>query len=174
MNEYDENVERVSLVDADTAGNGLRRSLIIALTVVIIAVVGFFAWRFILSKPEKEKGVVDVAEMTEIARKPVKNAPPIGDIYTISDILINPARQRRIFMVSVGLEVAGPKVIDEIRRREPMLRDNLITLFSSQSSDVLTDIRYRQAFRIRVKKIMDFQLGEGSVKRVFFDKWVYQ
>jgi hypothetical protein len=39
---------------------------------------------------------------------------------------------------------------------------------------VLIDIKYRQAFRARVKKIMDFQLGEGVVSRVFFEKWVFQ
>jgi len=51
---------------------------------------------------------------------------------------------------------------------------NLITLFSSQSREVLTNIKYRRALRARVKKIMDYQLGEGVVSRVFFQKWVFQ
>ena len=77
-------------------------------------------------------------------------------------------------MVSVGLEYFDPEMKSVISKREPLLRDNLITLFSSQSREVLTNIKYRRALRARVKKIMDYQLGEGVVSRVFFQKWVFQ
>ena len=80
-----------------------------------------------------------------------------------------------LFDDSVNLFWTGKGVtIDEIRKREPLLRDNLITFFTAQPLEVLTNIRYRQAIRSRVKKILDYHLGEGAITRVFFSKWVFQ
>ncbi len=175
MNEFDDSVERVSLVEPEDSGrSGLKKVLVIVLIVLVLGVGGFLAWKFLMTKPAEDELDSKIVDAVEEPMTPAKEAPPIGEIYIISDVLVNPARQRRIFMVSIGLEVSRNGVIDDIRAREPLLRDNLITLFSSQSQEVLTDIKYRQAFRIRVKRIMDYQLGEGAVNRVFFEKWVFQ
>lgn len=77
-------------------------------------------------------------------------------------------------MVSLGLEYFDAEVSAELGKRESLLRDNLITLFSSQPQEILTNIKYRRALRARVQKIMDYQLGEGAVTRVFFEKWIFQ
>jgi flagellar basal body-associated protein FliL len=107
--------------------------------------------------------------------KPAEAEPlQFGEVVELDDIVINPAGSRRVFMVKVTLEVVDKEKSREVEKRQALLRDNLITLFASQPLEVLIDIKYRQAFRARVKKIMDFQLGEGVVSRVFFEKWVFQ
>jgi len=128
---------------------------------------------FFLLKPHPQTVAVTTESAPELETI-TKEAKPFGEVFQMSDIVINPAGSRRVFMVTVALEVAQKDMVKEVEKREPLLRDNLITLFASQPLDVLIDIKYRQAFRARVKKIMDFQLGEGAVTRVFFEKWVFQ
>src|SRR4030042_4838095 len=65
---------------------------------------------------------------TKIEHKP----PPFGEVFSLNDLIVNPAGGRRHFMVSIGLEYFDPTKADEIRKRESLLRDNLITFFTSQ------------------------------------------
>lgn len=171
MNEIPEDdIEKVALVDlSEETKKGFLSKLIWVVIIIIILGGGFAIWKFVLNK--SGDGIVDVEETK---KAPPREPPPFGEIYMINDVIINPMSGRRHFIVSIGLEVHDKNKINEIKKREILLRDNLITLFSSQPVDVLADIRYRQAFRSRVKKVMDYQLGEGVVSRVFFDKWVFQ
>ncbi len=174
MNSYSEDdVEKVALIDQEEEPKkGVFSKLIWVIIAVILAGGGFALWKFILSPSSDDIALVEVGE--EIVSAPPREPPPFGEVYKIENVILNPASGRRHFMVSVGLEVFDKSKLDEIKKREPLLRDNLITMFSAQPVDILSDIRYRQAFRSRVKKIMDYQLGEGIVTRVFFERWVFQ
>jgi flagellar basal body-associated protein FliL len=145
-----------------------RFGLPLAIAVVVLAAAGYFLFG------RGKSGKVAVVEPSVTESAPAREPPAFGEVYQISDLIINPADGRRHCMVSVGLEYYNAEKTPDIQRREPLLRDNLITFFSSQPIEVLTNIRYRQAIRSRVKKIVDYQLGEGVVTRVFFEKWVFQ
>jgi len=165
------NVERVPVgTPKEKKGGGVLKIIIIA--VLAGGLVGGGVYFFGM-KPHATP--VEVAPESASGSEGVtKEAKPFGEVVQMSDIVINPAGSRRVFMVTVALEVADKEKVKEVEKRESLLRDNMITLFASQPLDVLIDIKYRQAFRARVKKIMDFQLGEGAVTRVFFEKWVFQ
>jgi len=166
----EEEVEHLTAVEegASTKVKLLYKKLKLPLLIILVlALVGFGVWFFLLRTPAEE-GVVEVE--TRLPREP----PPFGEVYFIRDMVINPSGGRRLFMVSIALEYFDKEKASEFKRREPLLRDNLTTLFSSQPPEVLTNIKYRRALRSRVKKIMDYQLGEGVVTRIFFEKWVFQ
>jgi len=170
MNESSTKIERVPVADnADkkkSGGGGLKWIII---GVLVAAAAGVGVWKFAPGSKEPH-GIVEPVEMEKKAEEPKK----FGEVFQLSDIVINPAGSRRVFMVVVTLELVNPEMKKEVEKREALLRDNLITLFASQPLEVLIDIKYRQAFRARVKKIMDHHLGEGIVSRVFFEKWVFQ
>lgn len=175
MNEFgdDVTVETVSLDDEESSGRS-RMPVIIAGALIVLAAGAFIVWKFVLNKSADDTELSGADSLAVIDEDGEREPPPFGEVYIIDDIIINPVGQRRLFMVTIGLEVFKPELLDEIKKREPLLRDNLITLFSSQPINVLADIRYRQAFRARVMKIMDYQLGEGKITRIFFQKWVFQ
>jgi len=141
--------------------------VIIAVVVGLLVGAGIY---FLLPMFQHKAALVEPVEV----ESPPGEPKPFGEVYQMSDIVINPAGSRRVFMVTVALEIANKEKLKEVEKRESLLRDNLITLFASQPLDVLIDIKYRQAFRARVKKIMDYQVGEGTINRVFFEKWVFQ
>ncbi len=170
MNNFlDEEVERTDQEETtESAERGglltrLRLPLIIVLIIVLAG--GAVWWFFLRTGPE---------ELTSVASSETYTPPPMGEIYMIDDLIINPLGGRRIFMVAIGLEYFAENTAEEITKREPLLRDNLITFFSSQPREVLTNIKYRELLRGRVKKIMDHQLGENTITRVIFVKWVFQ
>lgn len=169
MNEPALKIERMPAGEASDAkkkGGGALKWIVIGIIVAVAAGVGI--WKFLPGG-----GSHQIVEPEGLVKKP--EAPPkFGEVFQLQDIVINPAGSRRVFMVVVTLELDKPDFKKEIEKREALLRDNLITLFASQPLEVLIDIKYRQAFRARVKKIMDYQLGEGVVSRVFFEKWVFQ
>ena len=175
MNIPDESAERIELEPTEALP---RRSLParmapLLIPLVILGVLAMVYLAFLKPRgrePSAEKAAAVRAPTPEVNHKP----PEFGEVYSISDIIINPADGRRHFMVTVSLEYQDKDKLAEIQRRESLLRDNLITFFSSQPVEVLTNIRYRQAIRSRVKKIMDYQLGDGVVSRIFFDKWIFQ
>jgi flagellar basal body-associated protein FliL len=142
---------------------------VIIIGLLVAAAAGVGVWKFAPGSKDAH-GIVEPEEMEKKAEEPKK----FGEVFQLSDIVINPAGSRRVFMVVVTLELADPEMKKEVEKREALLRDNLITLFASQPLEVLIDIKYRQAFRARVKKIMDHHLGEGIIARVFFEKWVFQ
>ncbi len=197
MNEFnEENIERVSLVDVEEDAEDNKsgkKGLIIGIIVVSLLGCGFAAWKLgflpfvdnilgmsgtgteeIADSLKNDNEINGRLESEEIEDEEPVEPPPFGEVYVISDLVINPAGQRRLFMVSIGLEYFETSSLEKIQKREILLRDNLITLFGSQPIDVLNDIRYRQAFRNRIKKIMDYQLGKDTVTRIFFEKWVFQ
>ena len=164
----DEEVEGLTVGEAKKTGKGLSGKLKVPLIILLILLLGAAAaWWFLLKHGPAE-------ELAEKDETPQDEPPPFGEVYFIRDIIINPSGGRRVFMVSLGLEYFDAEVSAELGKRESLLRDNLITLFSSQPQEILTNIKYRRALRARVQKIMDYQLGEGAVTRVFFEKWVFQ
>ncbi|NQU05727.1 MAG: flagellar basal body-associated FliL family protein [Calditrichaeota bacterium] len=180
VNYSEEEVDRLSIVDK-TAKKKKRLFARLKLPFIIAAIVIFLGggsgWWFLIRPGATEQTVetegsdsLIIAEVPETEHEP----PPFGEIFTIDDLVVNPAGGRRIFMVSLGVEYFDSEQLAEMQRREPILRDNLITFFSSQPSDYLSNIKYRQALRSRVKKIMDYQLGEGVVSRIIFQKWIFQ
>jgi len=170
MNESSTKIERVPVTEGGEPkkkGGGALKWIIIG--VVVAAAAGFGVWKF-MPGSSTPHGIVEPVD----AEKKPEEPPKFGETFQLEDIVINPAGSRRVFMVVVTLELGDPEKKKEVEKREALLRDNLITLFASQPLDVLIDIKYRQAFRARVKKIMDHHLGEGIVTRVFFEKWVFQ
>lgn len=111
-----------------------------------------------------------------------------GEIYTIDDLVINPAKSggRRHLLVSLGLEYfpdekkGGAKegeptgLAAELQMREPQIRDNLITLLAGQDITVLSDIKYREKIRQSLLKAINYYLQEGQVAKLYFTKYVFQ
>ncbi|HEX7344346.1 MAG TPA: flagellar basal body-associated FliL family protein [bacterium] len=100
----------------------------------------------------------------------------VGEFHIISDLVINPAATggRRHLLVSIGLEYHDPKMEEELTRRDPQIRDNLITLLASQEVNTLTDIRYRENIRHSLLKAVNYYLEVGQVERLYFVKYVFQ
>lgn len=80
----------------------------------------------------------------------------------------------RFLKVSLQLELAGPAVMEKAKTKTPQIRDAIITLLTSKTSDALISpegkLQLKDEINIRINQI----LGENSVKNVYLTDFVMQ
>ncbi len=137
---------------------------------IVLAMLGFqfFASRLLIKKMFFT-GTPSEAKAEEVNEE-------VGEFYMIEELIINPAATggRRHLLVSLGLEFHDPLLKEELSKRDPQIRDNLITLLAGQEVPVLTDIRYREDIRKSLLEAINYHLKEAKVERLYFVKYVFQ
>ncbi len=183
MNEFDDmsaDVEGVELPDVDIeggddfgmggGGGGMSGAVFAIILVVVIAVeaIGshFAMKQLFFSKPPD-------AKKTE---RPKKESGEYGEIYAISGLLINTTsgRSNKHLLVDLGIQSTDAKVIAEITLRDALIRDNINMFLAAQRYEVLTDIMMRDKLRSRIREIIDYNLTEGEIDKVYFTRFVIQ
>jgi flagellar FliL protein len=80
----------------------------------------------------------------------------------------------RFLKVSLQLELAGPAVMEKAKAKTPQIRDAIITLLTSKTSDALISpegkLQLKDEINIRINQV----LGENSVKNVYLTDFVMQ
>lgn len=80
----------------------------------------------------------------------------------------------RFLKVSLQLELAGPSVMEKAKTKTPQIRDAIITLLTSKTSDALISpegkLQLKDEINIRINQV----LGENSVKNVYLTDFVMQ
>lgn len=104
------------------------------------------------------------------------NAQGGSRIYTIDDIVINPAGTggSRFLSASIGFELESEAVVMEFRAREPMIRDALITILSSKTVAQLTDARQKEITRYQIKKRVAELMKTEQLAGVYYTDFVLQ
>lgn len=97
-------------------------------------------------------------------------------IYTIDDIVINPAGTggSRFLSVSFGFELESPAVMGAFRSREAAIRDALITILSSKTVAQLTDVRQKEIIRYQIKKRVSEMMKTEGLAGVYYTDFVLQ
>lgn len=97
-------------------------------------------------------------------------------VFMIRDIIVNPAGTggTRFLSASVGFEATGPNLSALMSSKEPIIRDALVTILSSQSIPELSDFKQREKLRklirLRVKRL----LKTDELGAVYFTEFVLQ
>ncbi len=175
MNEFDDSVgaEGVEIPEGESGeSTGKKKSAmppammaIIGVIVIVMAVGSHFLVKMLFfSKPPAPK----VEKTTE--------GPAVGDVYKLESLIVNPRDTggRRHLLIEIGFEVSDPVAITELETIDPLLRDNLLTFFSAQKTETLTDIHLRDKIKEKVKEIANFNLTTGEVTKVYFIRYVFQ
>lgn len=97
-------------------------------------------------------------------------------VFMIRDIIVNPAGTggTRFLSASVGFEMVNSEQSALMAAKEPIIRDALVTILSSQSIPELSDYkqreRLRKLIRLRVKRL----LKADDLGAVYFTEFVLQ
>ncbi len=116
---------------------------------------------------------------TELKEEPPKEKPKddmVGQIYTIENIIVNPADSNgeRFVKTSIALEMEQAKLAEELTKRDVQLRDILIGIFTSKTVEEITNPAKRESLRQEIKgKINSLLVGE-KIKNVYFTDLVIQ
>jgi flagellar FliL protein len=97
-------------------------------------------------------------------------------IYTIEDIIVNPADTdgKRLLLTSVGLDVPQQKMEEELKTREAMVKDVIISTLSSKTIPELNNTAYRDTLKTTISKKLMTIVPAVKINNVYFSKYIIQ
>lgn len=174
-------------LDLDVEGKGKKSSKLKLIVILLVGILilgggGGAAWYFLVMKGDMvAEADAGMDEADESARKQKKrsNEPPL---FTGLDpafvVSFKDQRHARFMQLSVELMSRDPEVIEAIDQYKPMLRNNLLLLFSSQKfEDVITregKERLLEQSLEEVNNTLSKEAGIGGVEAVYFTSFVAQ
>lgn len=84
----------------------------------------------------------------------------------------------RYFQVDLSVATKKPSIIDELIKHEPVIRNNLVLLYSSKTASELNSTQGKQQLRKQtleeIQKIMKENTGDTGIDEVYFTGFVVQ
>lgn len=116
------------------------------------------------------------AEMTSKKKEAKSKGQDLGEIYLVDDVIANPKNTegRHFVNVSVGLEEGNKKIGDELKQRDPQIRDILIDIFVSKTIQQMDDPADKDSLKSEISRRLNRMLGEGSITHVYFSNFIIQ
>lgn len=155
--------------------------LIIILAVVMVVLIGGGAGAYLLlSKPSADKKAkADHGDEEEVAAEDEEEAhdehPPV---YEKLDTFTVNLSDEAYLQTEIQLLVADAKVQEKIKARMPEVRDSLIRLLSSKTSEELSQVEGKAKLAEEVQKSVNEVLGvrkkSKGVKKVLFAAFIIQ
>ncbi len=177
-------------LDLDVEGKGKKSSKLKLIIILLVGILvlgggGGAAWYFLVMKgdmvAESDAGMEEADEPAVHKKKKKKrsNEPPL---FTGLDpafvVSFKDQSQARFMQLSVELMSRDPEVIEAIDQYKPMLRNNLLLLFSSQKfEDVITregKERLLEQSLEEVNNTLSNEAGIDGVEAVYFTAFVAQ
>ncbi len=97
-------------------------------------------------------------------------------IHEISNIVVNPAGTggSRFLSASFGFELESAELQAEFNKREPIIRDALITILASKTVQQLTDPKQKEIVRYQIKKRISQLMETDELAGVYYTDFVLQ
>jgi len=102
----------------------------------------------------------------------------LGPVYALDPFTVNLKSSDRLrtdfVRAAIVLELTDRRVIDELRRRQPQVRDCIIEVLLSKAKTEVNSSQGLQALREELRQALNPLLSSGGVKNVFFTEFVVQ
>lgn len=152
-----------------------KRGLPIKLIIIIVVVMllgggGAAAWKM---------GVIDKffgKEKPEAIIEKKEEKPDIGPIYPMKIFIVNLMEPmgKRYLKVKIELELDSDKLLPEVEKRLPQLRDAILTMLSSKTYEDISDLTGKYQLRAEIIAMLNRFLKSGKINNVYFTEFVVQ
>ena len=157
----------------EPAGKGKLKLILVIVAAVLLAIglsVGA-AWYFMHSA----KSTPEVAPEAASNLKPVAIYEPMAPVFVAN---FNQNGRQRYMQVSITLLARNQADLDALKVHMPVIRNNLVMLFSAQSFDALAtpvgQEMLRQKVTASVQEVSQKELGKVAIEQVLFTNYVLQ
>jgi Flagellar basal body-associated protein len=142
---------------------GRKILFLIPVVLLLLAGAGGGAYFFLLNKSKKEGeekiSPSHVGVMVDLGVFTVNLADKGTDAYA---------------RVAITLELSNEKVKQEVEKRLPIIKDAIIDVISSKTSDFVRTPEGREALRLELIRRLNIILVEGGVRNIYFTEFVVQ
>ena len=154
--------------------------LIFGIPIFIIQLIAvYFVTANILIKRLEAKAQIPTNNNTAVQVNQTANNQPVEYgkyIYSIDDIIVNPADTdgKRLLLTSVGIDLGKLEMENDLKSREPMVKDVIISTLASKNIDQLGNTAYRDTLKMQIASGLKKLLPSVSINNVYFSKYIIQ
>ncbi|MBF0144582.1 MAG: flagellar basal body-associated FliL family protein [Magnetococcales bacterium] len=153
-------------------GGGLIKIILLVVGLLVGAGGGFFFGKGMGEKTAKE------AQQLEPAAENVNKDPNtmVGEMFKLEPFVVNLSEPRgnRYLKSTIELEMDSEALKSELERRKAQLRDTILQLLTSKSSQELQAMEGKFRLRDELLSRINAMLVNGTVTRVYFTEFVIQ
>ncbi|MGA1823024.1 MAG: flagellar basal body-associated protein FliL [bacterium] len=162
------------MFESDERGFALSKKLLFILIPVFLILVGAGIFGYLRFAPKDDAK----ANEKEIAKKKEKekDEEKIYPIIPMSPFVVNLAGEAgsRYLKIDIQLEIDNPKTEEEIALRNPVIRDSILILLSSQKFSDINDAKGKILLRKEITQRINGILKKGKVLQTYFSEFVVQ
>jgi flagellar FliL protein len=145
------------------------------LFIIQIAAVYFITANILMSKSETQETKND----DSIIRKPIDSLPDVElgkHIFLVEDIIVNPAGSEgeRLLLTSLGFDTKDEESQKELKAKEVVVKDVIITTFSSKTWDQLNKSSYKDSLKVELYDRINRLIPSIKLNTVYFSKYIAQ
>jgi flagellar basal body-associated protein FliL len=143
--------------------------LVITLVVIVSSLGAFSITKFILlPKYRAHRAPRQVDANRKMA--------PIGFVHVIKDLTVNTreSKGRRFVVAEYAIEAKEKSVINEVKSREPQLRDEFIKYLRNRTVDQILDAGFQEDSKSDLMTIVNKRLNSGKIDSLYYTKLIVQ
>lgn len=173
-------VEETSVIPEKGKGLNIKVLLFgIPIFIVQLVVVYFITANVLLNKIQTNHSSAEPtpAEIKKEAEHPKANSQELGKfVYMVEDLVINPANTegKRFLLSSLGFDVSTEQEHQELKSKEFLLKDAVISIMSSKEMARLSNIVYRDTLRAEIIKRLSVVMPKVKINTIYFSKYILQ
>ena len=155
-------------------GSKKKLIIIISLIALLLAVGGGVAWFLLSDSKAGAELTEDGAEVLEDDKNPALYHP-LEPVFVVN---LPPGGRHTMMQVGVHLMTREPDLLEFLEYNNPLIRDQLLTLFSNQKDSALMDRKGKVKLQAKMKKVLNKIVvdegGTGEIEGVYFTSFVMQ
>jgi len=116
------------------------------------------------------------AESIKTAETKKEEKKEFGPTFDLGEIIVNLSDegQARYAKMSVAFELKDEKMLKEVEKMDPLVRDIVVELLSGESSEKILSLSTRNDLKKRIMERVNENFTEGAVMQVFFTNVLVQ
>jgi len=137
----------------------------------------FIASEFIVPQYFSSSAQAAVQDTEEQAdSKQEKEDNKFGIIYSLEDVIVNPAQSKggQFVLINLALELKTNSDVETIKKKEVLVRDILIRMISGKSIDELDGPEDKEKLRQEILQKIGEVLPKGHLRNVYFSNYLIQ
>ena len=152
------------------------------LFILQLIIVYFVTANILLNKVQGNSAIQQAAVKTEEPKGSqntnadnAQKKPIIGKyIYSVDDVIVNPAGTSgdQLLLTSIAFDVATPEGEKELKEKEIIVKDMIISVLSSKTINQLNNTTYKDTLRMEISKKLQVNLPQVKVNKVYFSKYI--
>lgn len=148
--------------------------VLIGLVVIIVEGGAFFLTKYIIMPKYFSRKVNQVLDEKTLEDK--KEEREFGYIYNVKQITVNSkgSKGRRFILTEFAIEASDKDVIEEIKKRDPQIRNDIITFLRQHTVNQVLVPSFQGTSKTYLKTVINSRLNSGEIDSIYFTQLIVQ